>query len=555
MNVMNINRCGYLLAALILLTFASCSKMSETDTDITQDGEGAFTETLTLKLDTKVTLSDALEAAWDNGDKIAVWTGTSETEGGFQTCMLSSNSITVSFQDETYHRYNYAVHYCGETLPSYTEGVLSVTLPDMYDYAEVSGTRNPVPMVAKSLHTDGSTLSFRAVGALARIALDGIPASTKYVEVAFDKAVTGSFVVSDPDSDAPYISASDASDMNVVTVTLPADGDNYAQYAGAAINVPVPQGEVSVTSVKAYDSERVLLATNVNGVLVNKWNALRAHAKKAKATFNPSFHNLIIAPGNLYTENGVIKISDNAYTNIYKGTATFYHNTDTYSPDNRTIFSWNELYVMLNTGSMPTYAQAGTVQTDKDMSTMTFAYGNESWHVGTVDEYKQLFGTAGAPQRPGSSITFTKPDGTEASKSKTRYTKVTVADMTVENTESELLRGIIFFPDNRNITAEFTTYGGSLDAKEGKYTAKGITFETLEDLINNQGCAFFPAVGHYTTAYGNMGTAVTLVTASVSPDDEGKYMWWKIESSRIYDPALVDKAQNTAAVRMLRPVE
>lgn len=554
MNVMNINRCGYLLATFILLASAACSKMSETDPGVTQDSDGAFIETLSLKLDTKVTLSDNLEAAWDNGDKIAVWTGTSETEGGFQTCMLSSNSITVSFQDETYHRYNYAVHYCGETLPSYTDNVLSVTLPDMYNYSEVSGTRNPVPMVAKNLSTDGSTLSFRAVGALVRITLDGIPASTKYLKVMFDKDVTGSFVVSDPDSDAPYISTSDASDMNVVTVTLPTE-DNYAQYAGAAINVPVPQGEVSVTSVKAYDSEGVLLATNVNGVLVSKWNALRAHAKKAKATFNPSFHNLIIAPGNLYTENGVIKISDNAYTNIYKGTETFYHNTDTYSPDNRTIFSWNELYVMLNTGSMPTYAQAGTVQTDKDMSTMTFAYGNESWHVGTADEYKLLFGFAGSPQRPGSSITLTKPDGSEASKSKTRYTRVTVTDKTVENTESELLRGIIFFPDNRNITAEFTTYGGSLDSKESKYTAKVITFETLEDLINNQGCAFFPAVGHYTTAYGNMGTAVTLVTASVSPDDEGKYMWWKIESSRIYDPALVDKAQNTAAVRMLRPVE
>lgn len=554
MNVMNINRCGYLLATFILLASAACSKMSETDPGVTQDSDGAFIETLSLKLDTKVTLSDNLEAAWDNGDKIAVWTGTSETEGGFQTCMLSSNSITVSFQDETYHRYNYAVHYCGETLPSYTDNVLSVSLPDMYDYSEVSGTRNPVPMVAKNLSTDGSTLSFRAVGALVRITLDGIPASTKYLKVMFDKDVTGSFVVSDPDSDAPYISTSDASDMNVVTVTLPTE-DNYAQYAGAAINVPVPQGEVSVTSVKAYDSEGVLLATNVNGVLVSKWNALRAHAKKAKATFNPSFHNLIIAPGNLYTENGVIKISDNAYTNIYKGTETFYYNANAYDPDNRTIFSWNELYFMLNTGGMPTYEQAGTNQTGADMSTKTFDYGGKSWHVGIEDEYKQLFGTAGAPQRPGSSITFTKPDGSEASKAKTRYTKVTVTDKTVENTESELLRGIIFFPDNRNITAKFTTYGGSLDAKESKYTAKAITFETLEDLINNQGCAFFPAVGHYATAYGNMGTAVTLVTASVSPDDEGKYKWWKIESSRIYDPALVDKAQNTAAVRMLRPVE
>ena len=565
MNTMNIKRYGQLITVSLLLALASCSRMDEMDTDIIPDGDGALTETLTLKLNTKVTLSDALEAAWDNGDQIAVWTGTSETEGGFQTCKISSNSITVSFQDESYHRYNYAVHYYGEQLPSYSDGVLSVNLPDMYEYSQVSGTKNPIPMVAKSLYTDGSTLSFHAVGALARIALDGIPASTKYIKVIFDKDVTGSFVISDPESSAPYISASEASDKNVVTIALP-DANNYQQYAGSYINLPVPQGAVGVTAVKTYDSEAELLATNIGGAVISGWNARRAHAKKATASFTPSFHDFIIAPGNLYTENGVMKISENAYTHIYNGTKTFTDTPADYSPNDRTIFSWNELYVMLDTGNMPTYEQATANQHGKDMSKMTFEASGKSWHVGTVDDYLRIFGKAGAPQRPGATVNLTRPDGSTGSKQQSRWVKLTVEDTSVENYDSKKLCGLIVFPDNKIVNISFIEYNGTLDgnnvnnATGNKFENKIISFAMLKDLVDNQGCAFLPAVGNYIpkdSKYDNMCTAVSLLTATEDPDkQETNCFWWNLATSNINEPTSTSKYTNRLpSVRMLRPVE
>lgn len=569
MNTMNIKRYGQLITVSLLLALASCSRMDEMDTDIIPDGDGALTETLTLKLNTKVTLSDALEAAWDNGDQIAVWTGTSETEGGFQTCKISSNSITVSFQDESYHRYNYAVHYYGEQLPSYSDGVLSVNLPDMYEYSQVSGTKNPVPMVARSLYTDGSTLSFHAVGALARIALDGIPASTKYIKVIFDKDVTGSFVISDPESSAPYISASEASDKNVVTIALP-DATNYQQYVGSYINLPVPQGAVGVTAVKTYDSEAELLATNIGGAVISGWNARRAHAKKATASFTPSFHDFIIAPGNLYTENGVMKISENAYTHIYNGTKTFTDTPADYSPNDRTIFSWNELYVMLDTGNMPTYEQATANQHGKDMSTMTFEASGKSWHVGTVDDYLRICGKAGAPLRPGATVNLTRPDGSTGSKAQSRWVKLTIAERTVENS-TDALKGVLIFPDNRTINISFTAYAGNLDGDgtNNKFPNKMISFETLCDLIDNQGCAFLPAVGNYilsgnTPKYDNMGTAASIATATENPDNEAEFKWWNMQNTNLVTtnssgvvthPGFLGKTVRAVSVRMLRPVE
>lgn len=562
MNKMNIKRYGLLLTASIVLATASCSKQEEFDTDVNQNQGGALTETLKLNIDTKVTLSDALEAAWEDGDQIAVWTGTSETEGQFQTCRISSNSIVVSFADETYHRYNYAVHYCGKTLPEYSEGTLTVTLPDEYNYAEVSSTKNPVPMVAKSLYTEGSTLSFYSVGALARIKLDGIPAATKYIDVTFDKDVTGTFVVSGLGTEAPYISSSDVTDKNVVRVTLPAYTTNYDQYIDAYLNLPIPQGTVSVSSVVTYDNAGNRLATNTGGAVISGWNALRTRAKKATASFAPSFHNLIIAPGNFYTKNGEMKISDNAYTNIYNGTKTFTDTPDDYSPNDRTIFTWNELYVMLNTGLMPTYEQATDNQHGVDMSTMTFEALGKTWHVGTVDEYLSIFGLNGSPQRPGATVNITKPDGT-AQKPQSRWVKLTIEETTVENSTAAL-RGVLVFPDNKTINITFETYKGNLDGNStgNKFPDKSISFEILNDLITNQGCAFLPAVGNYkfaTNAYDNMETAASIATATENPDNDEQFKWWNMQTTNLSmanHPGFLDKANARAvSVRMLRPVE
>lgn len=564
MDKMNIKKYGLLFAASIVLATVACNKIGETDTDINQNDEVILTEKLTLEIDTKVTLSDALEAAWEDGDKIAVWTGTSEDSGEFQSCEVSSNSITVAFADESYHRYNYAVYYSGAVLPSYADGLLSVNLPSEYAYAQVSGTKNPVPMVSKSSSSEGTTLSFHAVGALARITLNGIPASTKYVKVAFDKDVTGNFAVSDVATGTPYITASEATDKNIVTIVLPDYTTNYTRYINAPINIPVPQGTVSVTAVTAYDSNEKLLATNLGGSLIKDWNARRAHAKKATASFTPSFHDLIVAPGNLYTENGEMKMSETAYLHFYNGVHdTYTDNEGGYSAANRTFFLWNELYVMMGTGSLPTYQQATTNQTGTDMSTMTQSFGGKSWHIGSSDEYKMLFGQAGNPQRPGAYISFTTKGGNPKTKDGTRWTKVTLTDYDGEtigagssDADKEVkLRGIILFPDNRSITMDFEAYGGNLDNSSAKFEVKTITIETLNDLIQNQGCAFLPAGGfYYITNKTHMNWHLSVDFAS-GTDNATKFDRFNLQNTAMSYGVSTDKTLHAHSVRLLRPVE
>ena len=488
---------GLLLSATVLLALGACSKNNDVINDDNQNEDKRITETLSLKADTKVTLSDALALAWEDGDKIAVWTGTSDASGSFQDCAVSSDAITVTLDDASYHRFNYAVYYNGTTSPSYSAGTLSVTLPDTYDYAEVSGTRNPVPMVAKNLHTDGDVLHFYAVGALARIAVPGIPNTANKLVVTFDKDVTGSFAVSGPDTASPSIAAATASTKNVVTINLTANAD----YAGAVINIPVPTGTISVTKVEAKLDDAVVATVND---VITSWAATRTKGKKATAAFAPSIYSLIVAPGNLYTDSGNLCMSDKPYDHVYPATTNdVYDLTDDtkYSAYNRTYFNWNEAFIVMSSTKMPTMVQANTTQNSTDGYTKTFY--EKSWHMPSYDELIGFMGyTVGKsgtiPARPGAKVTV-YAGGSEASISpfsNARYAKVTLTDYEDGTPKNAKASGLIIFPDNVEITLNLETLAGTLNAKGSKFSAKTITKANLDALIG-AGCAFLDANGFY----------------------------------------------------------
>lgn len=552
-----------LLSATIFLALAACSKNNEVINE-PQNEDKAITETLTLKAETKVTMTDARELAWEDGDKIAVWTGTSDSSGEFQTCLVDSDLITVSLADASYHRFNYAVKYSGSTLPALSSGTLSITLPDEYDYDDVSGTKNPVPFVAKSLYTEGTTLSFRAVGALARIAVPGIPATANKLVVTFDKDVTGSFAVSGPDTAAPSIAASAATSKNVVTVNITPNTD----YAGAVINIPVPTGSISVTSVVAKLDDAVIASVNS---VVSGWNAARAHGKKATAAFAPSMASMVLAPGNLYTSSGTLAISPNCYVNIFNNSSVDDYNTSDntkYSSANRTHFNCNELYFLMNssgTGNMPSKDNATTnydnASTYATLIKNDFGDG-KNWHVPSQTDWQAIF--SNTPSRPGSKLDLTIGSSAPVEKDNSHFLRITVCDYNGElgNGAEDAFCGFLLFPDNVALSATFValdiadinkTSNSSGDATNTAFTRTKITKENLDKLIS-EGCAFLPAAGMVNNvAFSNHNLVCNYLSSTQSSASNDVRL--RAQRNTIGYAVSTGKASPFCSVRLVRPVE
>lgn len=538
-----------LLSATIFLALAACSKNNEVINE-PQNEDKAITETLTLQAETKVTMTDARELAWEDGDKIAVWTGTSDSSGEFQTCLVDSDLITVSLADASYHRFNYAVKYSGSTLPALSSGTLSITLPDEYDYDDVSGTKNPVPFVAKSLYTEGTTLSFRAVGALARIAVPGIPATANKLVVTFDKDVTGSFAVSGPDTAAPSIAASAATSKNVVTVNITPNTD----YAGAVINIPVPTGSISVTSVVAKLDDAVIASVNS---VVSGWNAARAHGKKATAAFAPSMASMVLAPGNLYTSSGTLAISPNCYDHIYLSEVASYESS--YSASDRVLFNWNEIYfLMSSTGltTMPSSSDATTAHSGSYESLAKSDFGDGySWRVPSSNDWAEIIHGPLAASRPGAKLTYTVGAAAAKTKEGAQMTRISLTDYTLEHTGA---LGLLIFPDNIEITATFE--GGkeaSINTSGASADALTITKSNLDALIS-AGCAFLPTNGMFLTggaSVSNATAAANYYSSTENADNTANANRARIQNKSTVVTQAYAKGGLWCGVRLVRPVE
>lgn len=533
----NIIRIGTLLLAALSFSLVACNRiLDEVETVTVENGTGDVTEVLTLlnEPQTKATLGNEdlnPVKAWENGDLIGVWAGANATSGEFQNCSVLGGTITVNLYGGTWQRYNYAVYpyqYSaeGSVIPSYNAGtgVLSLNLPDTYDYAIVGGTKNPVPMVAKNLSSEGTDLTFYTVGALARISLSGIPSVASKLVVSFDKTVTGSFTVQDlatlGTSNAPYIEIDPSSAASTVTINL-TPGDDYI---GAAINIPVPQGTVNVISVAVYQGEELLMTVGSNkSKVIANWNATRAHGKKASVEYNASIGSLYVSPGKLYTDGeGVLHMADNWYTHMFvlsgavddgtghakDVTVNSFGYDGSYSIANRTHFNWNEIYCMTHS-TTPTWPEVsdntrtGAVN-EAGSYTMSKEFNDVTWHVPSGDEVKALWGK----NRPGAEV-----NGHHG----WHYIKLMVTDMATDEgttvyedgtTKAQSVNligpsttyqaGILFLPDNVVFSdVLFTTLSNNGNQKDTEYAETRITKEELNNKLIAKGCAFFPALGRW----------------------------------------------------------
>lgn len=513
---------AFILSGAAILAVTACNK--ETQVEDPAQNNGPVYETLSVKIgtETKVTLNTgAAKSSFESGDKIAVWT----EPGAFQTCLVDAEGkITVDVSSGP--RFGFAVYYNGATLPTFAnKNTLKITLPDTYDYADVAGTKNPVPMVAQNGIGDASDMIFYAACALARITVSGIPATADKLLITFDKDVTGEFPVDGPGTQDPSISAEPLSTKNVVTINLTPGTD----YSGAVINIPVPVGTISA-SVQAKAGDNVL---ETKTSVINSWSAARAKGKKATAAFTPSMYSMVLAPGNLYTDgDGNLKISSTSYDHIYafSSSGVYANDAETYSAKNRTHFNFNETYFLMK-GEALDNTKAFTNQDTYDLEKSDISGGDsKTWRVPTMDEWINLINSN---NRPGSKVR--NGSGGEY-ESGWKYAYVSVSGMGTAGTSNidgtspmaintlypytDYQAGLLLFPDNVEITGSF---GDGLVKNTNKFTKS-----TLDELIT-AGCAFLPAVGRwYNDKFEHVGTRGFYWACT--KDSDWKHLYFYLDS-------------------------
>ena len=491
---------AFILFGAAIFAVAACNNelQIEDNTKI----NGPVYETLSVKVgaETKASLAtNASKTAFENGDKIAVWTDA----GVFQECVVSNGEITVDIFGGP--RSNYAVFYNSATVPTFESSTLKITLPAEYNYADVAGDKNPVPMVAKNAAGVDGDMTFYAVCALARITVPGIPATADKLVVSFNKVVTGEFTVANP-GNAPSISAGEGS--STVTINL-TPGDDYS---GAVINIPVPAGTVTASVEAKAGSTTLETKTSV----INSWSATRAKGKKATAAFTPSMYSMVFAPGNLYTEDGTLKIAENYYSHIFAYKAEeFNYLEETYKSNNRTHFNFNELYYLMNTSgvkTMPARADANVnIGTVEDIPMIKSDFGDsKTWRVLSRTEFDY---TTSPSKRPGATVNgttgclyvkalITGMGGLGTSDETGEAGLAVSADGSTSPT-TDFQAGLLLFPDNKIISGSFTL--GTKNVYNAKYSTTQIAKGVLDALIS-AGCVFLPAAGGYSNDGDDLGT-------------------------------------------------
>lgn len=515
---------SFILFGAAVFAFAACS--NETQIENSPKPQEPVYETLSVKIGneatTRVTLAgtDDSKSVFETGDKIAVWT---EANGGeFQTCDVKAGG-TISVDVSGGARSNYAVYYTGTTAPTFTPGTpgtLTITLPSEYDYADVSGNKNPVPMVAVNEAGAAGDMTFYAVGGLARISLSGIPATADKLEVSFTgKKVTGDFTVTNP-GNSPSITMGSAMSATPVTINLTPGTD----YTDAVINIPVPVPSYGTATaiITAKNGDNTIVVKNATA-----YTPARAKGKKLTVALTPTIYSMTFTPGNLYTEGGTLKIASDWYSNIYNDNSDKYVEA-TYSASNRSHFNFNETAAMMNNapGSYDAAPNAGTF-TWTTASTNVGSFedhyviiNSQSYRVPTQAEWAAA--TTGT-SRPGA---YLSSDGGSNYTDGWKFVNVLVTDMGGNGTSnsdgtayaagSNFQAGLLLFPDNVKITGTFVDLG-TKNATPTAFNTTTLTMTNLDDLIA-AGCAFLPAAGrNYNSTFGtSVGTAGSYLSSTAA---------------------------------------
>lgn len=307
------------LAGACLLAIASCAELTpvQNQTEENVSGQGTRIEVLGLRTetDTKVTLSGTT-FAWHEGDTIAVWTGTSESNGKYQECIVAANgSLPVTLQ-EGESRFHYALYPASiRAKNSYTDATLRVILPDSYDYDLVCGDNVRTPMIAVN-NNGSSNLVFYNLASMLRLTVT-LPKRTVKLKIKFhsvnqdhlDRHISGEFIVG-TSSEHVVVGTSCIRRSNqlaggVDEMFITGIHDIPESDSTITVNIPIPiADDYNDFSVSAWDSEGKAIKAEIVH-LATDYNATRAHGKiittvLTQGTFAISDDKYcIISPANL----------------------------------------------------------------------------------------------------------------------------------------------------------------------------------------------------------------------------------------------------------------
>lgn len=304
-----------------LFTIASCAEFNPVQNaassdDIT-DSKGTRIEILNLRTetDTKVTLADT-DFAWQEGDTIAVWTGTDDSNGSYQECIVADNgSLPVTLQ-EGESRFHYALYPASIRVEKrYNDTLLRVTLPDSYAYDKVCGDTVRTPMIAVN-NNGSSDLVFYNLASMLRLTVT-LPKSTKKLKIKFhsffqdhlDRHISGEFLVGTP-SEPVVVGTSCIRRSNqlaggVDSIFITNIHDIPESDSTITVNIPIPiYDKYNDFSISAWDNEGKAIKAEIVH-LATDFNATRAHGMRiqralTQGTFSISNNRYcIISPANL----------------------------------------------------------------------------------------------------------------------------------------------------------------------------------------------------------------------------------------------------------------
>ena len=305
-----------LFIGALSMTVTSCNEDILPDNGEGNEGNGVRTVKIGVQIEsgTKVTLSNE-QFSWVEGDVIAVWTGTSNTSGSFQSCSVSSKSITVSLNEGESLR-NYAIYPASVKDDSnYGQSTLNVKLPASYAYNDISGNNTPLPMVATN--TEGN-LEFYNVGGLLRLTVSGIPEDATGLYIQFPgRKVNGTFPVSDPGTNTSTISTGvPGSGEDKITVNFDA-----GTATEMTLNIPLPTGIYEDVLIMPVGSSTKSVAFQ-SIISDDTYEVKRAHGKKLTAPImtggfdlkNDSFNNSEVSYAYIYQSNAAATSTPNTIT-------------------------------------------------------------------------------------------------------------------------------------------------------------------------------------------------------------------------------------------------
>lgn len=483
----------YIFLSALTLVFAACNKQELAPAEDSSQ-EGQLT-TVTIKAsngdaDTKAAISDGLAFTWTAGDQIAVYTNTGKyVSDGLASGGSKSAKFTVTLSGT---REGFAV-YPASVANTWDGTDLTLTLPNTYTLAQVSGDGNesPLPMIAKD---EGGDLSFKHVAGLLRLTISNIPTGTNKIKLDFNgKKVSGDFTISTPSAGSSSIAsvAGTKGTNDIIWITGTPSSD------AVTVNIPLPTGATySDLIVSAWNGD---VALRGQVVAFNTYTPVRARGKKLSAALNlgavsiASGKYAVFAPGNLqatisgYSEPVATasswKFADHQYDYLGNGRTTMSSGSGTVD-----LFAWQGKssteaihygLCTVSSASAQWYGNNSSEQIKADWGSLSISYGDQlyapdTWRTptgGSKGEWKYLLESRSA--------------STVAGKSDARFARA-------KYNSSEV--GIIIFPDNYSLPIEISSLSDMINYTyewPWNYINVNLSTEQMNTLINS-GAVYLP---------------------------------------------------------------